>query len=210
MSPRIPTAVAAVLASVLGVAPSSRAGTTITAHQMSLSIKVADQNTNSSSDFKIVRNSQNQKDLFFACVGTTPTKTQSLYVFFDCAGPPPGTATILAIDTQPLTRLATVGSIDFGTPLLKNTKSNGTVVTSIKVPATITIDCGGGPTMASVSGILNLNYSAFPNQGPVCPVSGTMKITGEGSTGSKDSIVDDGSSVKINTRNGGITVIPGS
>jgi len=91
MTPRIPVAV--LLAIALGGPSWSFAGTTITAHQMSsVTLKTVTQITTSKSDTKPSTNSVNAKELFNLCVGAKPAKNEALFIFFDCAGPPPGTA----------------------------------------------------------------------------------------------------------------------
>src|SRR6516162_6430334 len=208
MSPRIPVAV--LLAIALGGPSWSFAGTTITAHQMSsVTLKTVTQITTSKSDTKPSTNSVNAKELFNLCVGAKPAKNEALFIFFDCAGPPPGTAQIKAINTQPLTDLKDVGTIEFGTPLVRTTKGGGTTTTTIKAPATVHIDCGAAAT-ADLSGTINLKYTAFPNSGPVCPSNGSMKVTGTAVSLGTDFVIDDGSILKFNTRDGGITVIPPS
>ncbi|HXZ85316.1 MAG TPA: hypothetical protein VEI82_07480 [Myxococcota bacterium] len=197
----------AALAVAFGVPTWASAGTTITAHQVSMKLNTVTQMTTNKGDGKQDKTTVNQKDLFIACVGTAPTKTEGIFVFFDCAGPPPGRGEIKAINTSPLTDLADIGTITFGTPLVRTTKGGGTTITSIKLPATLEIDCGGAAS-AELSGTLNVSYSAFPNGGPVCPSSGSMKFTGSAAAGGQNFIIDDGSNVKINKRNGGITVDP--
>jgi hypothetical protein len=221
MSSKIPIrtlSVAAMGAALALGAPSlARAGATIvTAHSLSISFHSATEFTNSGGDDKTDKTDVNQKELYNKCVGTAPTKTQGVYLFLsngtglsgDCTTPPL-TATILAIDTQPLTRKAAVGTVTFGDPLIQNTTSHGAILKTIKVPATIHIDCDGAPT-AELNGILNLSYSQFTKGAPVCPISGSIKITGTATDPSapNDVIVDDGSNVKINKRAGGITVVP--
>ncbi|HTO69196.1 MAG TPA: hypothetical protein VMR31_04985 [Myxococcota bacterium] len=211
---RTPTTILVVAATFaaasLFVPARARAGeTVITAHQVTLSVKSVSQLTGDSGNDKPDKIGINQKDLFTVCTTQAPTKTQGVYVFFDCAGPPPGTHTLLAIDTQPVTFIANVGTMTFGEPLVRTTSKGGTVLNSIKVPVTVNINCNGGTTTATLDGILNLNYKAFPNGGPMCPNNGTLKITGFSDSTGVESIVDDGSSMKVNTRNGGITTIPG-
>src|SRR5262249_37138149 len=151
------------------------------------------------------------------CVGTKPTNTQGVYVFFNnntavsgaCTAPP-ASATILAIDTQPLTRKAAVGTITFGEPVIQNTTSHGATLKTIKLPATVHISCNGAMTTAELNGILNLSYKAFTKGAPVCPISGSIKLTGTATdpAAPNDVVVDDGSIVKIHTRAGGISTIP--
>jgi hypothetical protein len=190
-------------------------GTIVTAHSLTISLHSKTEFTNSGGDDKTDSTDVTHKDLYNLCVGTKPTKTQGIYVFFNngvttnCSTPPLS-ATILAIDTQPLTRKAAVGTITFGDPLIENTTGHGATLKSIKVPATININCNGGLTTADVSGVLNLSYSAFTKGAPVCPISGSIKPTGSATdpAAPNDVVVDDGSIVKINKRAGGISTIP--
>ena len=79
---------------------------------------------------------------------------------------------------------------------------------SIKVPATVTISCPTTNTALTLKGVLDLNYAAFPNSGPVCPNTGSLQVTGSGTVSGIDAVIDDGSSIKINKRNVGINSIP--
>ncbi|HTO69195.1 MAG TPA: hypothetical protein VMR31_04980 [Myxococcota bacterium] len=191
--------------------PALRAGagtTTITAHPLSISFRAVSQLTGDSGNQQPEKDGVRSADLYDACVFAPPTKTQGVFIFFDCSGPPPGTATILAIDTQPVTFKANVGTVEFGTPTVLTTVTAGTVLKSIKVPASVTISCPTTNTAMTLNGVLNLNYAAFPNNGPICPSSGSLKLTGGGTVTGIDSIIDDGSSIKINKRNVGINSIP--
>jgi hypothetical protein len=209
----------ACLALMWGASSVARAGVTtiVTAHSTSISLHAKTEFTNNSSDDKTDSTNATDKDLYEACVGTKPTKTQGIYVFFtnatalsgDCTTPPTK-ADIVALDTSPLTNKGLVGTITFDDPLIENTKNKGATLTTIKVPATVTINCGG-TTTADLHGILNLNYKAFSKSLPqVCPVSGSIKVTGSATspTAPNDLVIDDGSLIKINTRDGGISLEP--
>jgi hypothetical protein len=207
---------AAGVALAFGAPTLARAGGTIvTAHSLTISFHAATEFTNSGGDDKTDKTDFKQSDLYQACVGAKPTKTQGVFVFFtnavttDCSTPPT-TATILAIDTQPLTRKAAVGTITFDDPVIVNTQNHGATVKTIKAPATIHIDCNGSTTTAELHGVLNLSYQAFTKGAPVCPISGSIKPTGSATSPSapNDVVVDDGSNVKINKRAVGIATIP--
>jgi len=201
-----------------GLSSFARAGTVVTAHSTSISLHARTEFTNNSGDEKTDSTSASQKDLYQACTGTKPTNTQGIYVFFtsdtDDSGnctTPPDKADILAIDTKPLTFEASVGTIAFGDPLIENTKSHGATLTTIKVPATVHIDCNGSSTTADLRGILNLTYKALSSGKPICPISGSIKVIGSATNPSapEDLVIDDGSSIRINTANGGIASEPG-
>jgi len=214
--------IAALLSAAHGaISPSAIAGTltVVTAHSLSISLKARTEFTDSSKNDKTDSTSASQKDIYRACVpgNPKPTSTQGVYVFFtsatDVSGnctTPPSKADILAIDTKPLTFEAAVGTIDFGDPLIENTKSGGTILTTIKVPATVHIDCNGSTTTADLTGVLNLSYRALSSGKPICPISGSIKLTGSATNPNapNDLVIDDGSSFKINTAAGGIAAEP--
>ncbi|HTO69197.1 MAG TPA: hypothetical protein VMR31_04990 [Myxococcota bacterium] len=207
------------LALLSGPASFARAGsaTIVTAHSTNISLHAKTEFTDKSGNDKTDSSNASQKDLYQACVGTKPTKTQGIYAFFtnatDISGnctTPPTKIDLVALDTSPLTNNGLVGTITLGDPLIETTKSAGATLTAIKVPATVAIDCGG-TTTADLHGILNLNYKQFTKGGPICPISGSLKVTGSATNPSapNDLVIDDGSSIKINTRDGGISVEPG-
>jgi hypothetical protein len=184
-----------------------------------MSFHSATELTNNSGDDKTDKTNVSQKDLYKLCVGASPTKTQGIWLRLDngtalsgACTTPPISGTIEAFDTQPGTKMASVGTITFGDPLIQNTKNKGATVTSIKLPATVNINCTSslGTTTAELNGILNLSYKEFTKGAPVCPISGSIKITGSATapvSGSPvDFVIDDGSNVKINKRAGGVTL----
>ncbi len=180
----------------------------VTGHKMSISLKTASQMTNNSGDLKLDRVTVNTNDLFEACVGDPATKTQGIYLFINRNDLDDNR--IVAVETQPLTELAEVGSIDFDDDadlFVKSTSNHGATLKSASIPAEIEIDCG--PTaLAQLHGIVDLNYKALGQE--MCPNTASVKAVGKGSStlAGGDFIVDDGTSLSAKSRAGGITTFP--
>jgi hypothetical protein len=152
------------------------------------------------------------KDVFKACVGASPTKTQGVYFFINCDPFSMAFNEIDSVDlsTQPPTRLATVGSITFEDPLIDSTK--GMIRKTAKVPVSITIDCNNTHTTTAVlHGIMSLKYSPLA---PVnaCVDSGKVSLVGSGSSNlpgvPATFIVDNGSGITVKKRSPTITSFP--
>jgi hypothetical protein len=182
----------------------------VTGHKMTISLKTLSQMTNSSMDLKFDRVNVNTNDLFEACVGDPPTKTQGIYLFIDCSNL--DNNVIAAVETQPLLELAEVGHIDFDDNAnlnVKSTSNHGTTLKSASIPAEIELDCGL-TAQATLHGIVDINYKALGQD--ICPNSAAVKAVGTGSStlAGGDFIVDDGTSFSVKTRAGGIVTFPPS
>lgn len=191
-----------------GFAGLAKAQAVVTAHKMTISLKTLSEMTTNSGDDRFDRVNANTNQLFEACVGHPPTRTQGIYLFIDCSDP--DNNQIAAVETQPLTLLSSVGSIDFDNNpnlFVRSTSNHGTVLKSASVPAEITLDCGA-PAMASLRGIVDVNYKLLGQD--YCPNSAAVKAVGSGSSSlaGGDFIVDDGTSLQAKPRVGGITTFP--
>jgi hypothetical protein len=205
--------IAAALCALGGMPVVANAGTTggpITAHLLSMTVKSVNQTTNSASQQKFDRTTGNVKDVFQACVESSPTKTQGVYLFLDCSDL--NHNTIAAIDTNPL--FATnvpVGEINFDLDNIVVSTTGG-IVKSSTVPVTVEISCNAGALVTEVSGIMDLQYTAL-GANPSCPSSGSVKITGSGTSNltgliPPTFIIDNGSSITVKKRSGSIVVFP--
>jgi hypothetical protein len=197
-------------AALFALAAPSRAnagGPIITAQQLAITLKTVSQTDTSSGNLKPDNFTAKTNDIFAACVGTPPTKTQGIYLFLNCSDLSVG-GTILAIETQPLTSLAAVGTMAIDTDLLvATTKDAGMTRTSAIAPVEISISCNGGATTAEFFGVMSLKFSALGSA--VCPDSGQVKILGAGhNTPPGDFIVNSGSSIAVKKRAAGISTIP--
>ena len=184
----------------------SAGGALFTAHPLTLTVKGVAQTVNSSKDQKEDKLTVNVKDLFAECRGAQPTKDQAVFLFLNCADLTDNT--IRAISTNPIASLEEIGSIDFDLANAVNTTKNG-VLKSKTVPVSIELTCNGGDTDVTVSGIMNLKFSAL-NAVDACPDSGSVKITGVGQTASAGGpfLVNDGSSITVKKRSTSIFTVP--
>jgi len=190
------------------------AGGAETAHPLSLTLKLAGQTTDKAGDDVVGKLTVKSIDVFEGCTGiSTPTKTEGLYLFINCADP--NSNEIDAVDTSgtptsPPTLLASVGSVDIGAPVIDTQKAGST--TAVIAPVKVNISCNGGDTTATLFGILNLKFSPLMVGGS-CPFSGSMKIVGFGQdpnvqTPDNEFLVNDGSSLSIGKRSSTITTLP--
>ncbi|HXX48478.1 MAG TPA: hypothetical protein VEN47_09635 [Myxococcota bacterium] len=190
------------------------AGGAETAHPLSLTLKLAGQTTDKAGDDVVGKLTVKSIDVFEGCTGiSTPTKTEGLYLFINCADP--NSNEIDAVDTSgtptsPPTLLASVGSVDIGAPVIDTQKAGST--TAVIAPVKVNISCNGGDTTATLFGILNLKFSPLMVGGS-CPFSGGMKIVGFGQdpnvqTPDNEFLVNDGSSLSIGKRSSTITTLP--
>jgi hypothetical protein len=185
-------------------------GAPVTAHLLSMTVKSVSQTTSSKGEDVFDKASGNVKNVFEACVGSPPSKTEGVYLFLDCGNL--NNNVIAAIDTNPLFDTAvSVGQINFDLAnLVVSTK--GGVVTSSTVPVQIAITCNGGALDVGVFGIMDLKYSALGTS-PSCPSSGSVKIVGEGTSNltgliPPTFIVGNGSSITAKKRSGAIVSFP--
>jgi len=106
------------------------AGGAETAHPLSLTLKLAGQTTDKAGDDVVGKLTVKSIDVFEGCTGiSTPTKTEGLYLFINCADP--NSNEIDAVDTSgtptsPPTLLASVGSVDIGAPVIDTQKAGST------------------------------------------------------------------------------------
>jgi len=178
-----------------------QAQTVVSAHELTSSLKIVSQSQSGG----VQKGSFNQKDLFKLCSGNAPTKTQGVFLFLDCADVSTGPV-LAAIETSPLTGLATVGTVTLDGAHAVTTSKGGDLKTEA-IPALIHVDCNG--VVADLNGILNLKFSPLSGGTGTCANTGTLKVTGSGSSSDPNVpaafIVNDGSSIKANKRNGAIT-----
>lgn len=170
----------------------------VTAHEVKLSIKGLAQTTNSNDFLKPDRFTVNQKDVFGACHGAAPAKDEGIFLFLDCTNVPTSlnNNTILLMDTNPVTVLGEIGSVNFDLArFVQNESSKG--LQSASVPATIEIDCDGATV--EVFGIMDINFKDL--DGTQCPNSASVKVTGTGTEVDVFS-VDNGSSISAQKRSG--------
>jgi len=168
----------------------------VTGHPLSIRLKIVHQTTNSSDDQKPEGQSRNEKDLFEACVGTPPTKTQGVFLFLDCADL--STNVIAAIDTtDPNTALTQVGTLEFDMDHEVTTTKTG-VVTQQALPVQITLSCPLSSIDATAFGIMTLKFSEL-DMVDSCPVSGSVKIIGFGDD-PDPLVLNNGSSISIGKR----------
>ena len=181
-------------------------GTLITAHQLNMSIKVVSQTVNSSKDQKEDKVTVDVKDVFAECRGTPPQKDEAVFLFLACTDL--NDNTILAIDTNPVTALEEIGSVDFDLANRVNTTKNGILKSSL-IPVSIELTCNGGDTQIDVTGIMDMNFSPLDPLN-ACPESASVKITGVGDTPSAGGpfLVNSGSSITVKKRSTSILTVP--
>jgi len=140
------------------------------------------------------------------CEGAPPTKTQGVFLFFNCADPTTGTI-IAAINTDPFSGIEQLGTVSFDTDHGIATTKNG-VLTQVMVPIEIDLSCVGDTVTATTFGIMTLKFSALPPSDS-CPLSGSIKILGVGDMpGPAPFVVNNGSSGSIGKRSSSITSFP--
>jgi hypothetical protein len=210
---RICLGISATALLVLGTASRAHAGGgPITAHQLAITLRTISQTDNASLNQIPDRFNAQTKDVFEACTGSAPTKTQGLYLFLDCsvvnAGVDPVPGTILAIETNPLSRITDVATVQIHTDFqVISTKSAGTIRTQLIAPVEIALSCNGASTTATLAGVMTMKYSALSTS--VCPDSASIKILGAGdSVGPGEFTVDAGSLITVKKRAGAIATIP--
>jgi hypothetical protein len=171
------------------------AGGPTTAHKVTITLKTISQTTNSKGDGQPDKVSAKTSDVFAACVGHSPSKTEGIYLFLNCGDPNLSTGTIEAMDTQPLTDLGQVGTLTSDTEfVVVSTKGGGATRTAVSVPVQISISCNAGGTTADLFGIMNVKYSTLGTTS--CPNSVSLKVVGTGFNDPPgDFTVGDGSSV---------------
>ena len=182
-------------------------GGPITAHQLSIKLKTVRQDPNATKgNERPDGGSASQKDVFESCVGSSPTKTQGVYLFLDCSNPTNNL--IAAIDTDPLFDTAVpIGSLDIDTGNGVVTTKNG-IMTKVVVPVVVNVSCNTDTTHLEAPGIMTLKFSAL-GASDACPSSGSISILGTGTDpGPGDFIVNNGSSISIKTRSGSISSFP--
>jgi len=181
-------------------------GGPITAHQLTIKIKALSQTTNGKGDDVGDSTGANQKDVFQTCVGTSPTKTQGMYLFLDCSNL--NNNVIAAIDTNPLFDTAVgTGDVSFDMAHMVTTQKKGVLVKAV-VPVDITLSCNGDATHVDATGIMTINYTALGSS-PACPSSASVSVTGTGVNPQPgDFILNSGSSIKAATRSGAIAAFP--
>lgn len=185
---RIPRLVAFAVVFALPLAANAQ----VTAHKVKLTLKTVSQIVNNKGQDKPDKFTANWKDVFQACVETSPAKDEGIYLFLNCDALNENVIAIM--DTDPVQLIDEIGSVSFDlTRLIQNTK-NG-LVQSASVPATIQLSCGGAE--AEVFGIMDISFKDLDGQ--QCPNSASVKVTGllsEPDTG----VVDNGSSITAGKR----------
>lgn len=203
----IRTLVISVVSLALATPLVASAGTgPITAHPLSIKLKTVTQMSITKGNDRPDNGTANQKDVFESCVASSPTKTQGVYLFMNCADPTINM--IAAIDTDPLFDTAVfVGTVLIDTNHGVGTVKNG-VLTKVIVPVEVQLNCNGGLTQVDAHGILNMKFSALDTS-DACPQSGSITFTGTGTDpGPGDFIVNEGSSITIKNRSGAISSFP--
>ncbi len=193
---------------VAAVPPGHAGGGIVTAHPLSITLKTVSQTTNEKGEHRPDPFTAKTGDVFNACVGRPPSKTEGIYLFLNCTSLDLPNE-IDAIDTQPLTKRASVGTVSFDTTFKVFADKKGTLK-SVSLPVTITIDCTANSvtTTAEFHGTMDLNYTPVGTTTSVCPMSGKVKVTGTAVGAPGNTIVDDGSSITIKNRSASITTLP--
>jgi hypothetical protein len=175
----------------------------ITAHELTITIKSLSQTTDSHDNDKPDKTSVDRKDLFELCVGRRPQSDEGVFLFINCTNL--NQNQIMAIDKNPLTGLQEIGSMDFDLDHAVVTTKNG-VLKSATIPVEVTLECGD--TAVDAFGAIDIKYSDLGAL-DACVESAKVKVTGTGVTpGPGNFIVDDGSSITVKKRDGGITTVP--
>lgn len=201
-SPAILVRILAPLAGALligALAPAS-AHAQVTAHKLKISVKGLGQTVNDANDLKPDSFNANAKDLFEICTGSPPANDEGIYLFLDCEDL--DNNMIAAIDTDPLTLLEEIGSIDFDLGNLV-VKEKGGELKSATVPASIEVDCG--EAALSAQAIIDVAFKALDSA--TCPNTANGKMIGVGSE-DEDFIVDQGSSLNAAKRAAAISTFP--
>lgn len=173
----------------------------ITAHPLDISLKVVSQRL-VNMRYQYNRFTAKEQDIFDACVGRPPAKGEAVYVFVNCDAIE--SSPILAIRTEPLTRLAEVGSLEIDEDRALYTSNKNFELDSIRAPATISVECDGAVFQAR--GIAHLTLKTLV-PGEECLYSGSVKVSGSG-TVPEELLIDEGSKVSLKKRSRSISVIP--
>jgi hypothetical protein len=173
--------VAAVFACISLSALASAARAQESIHSIAFTLKAVTQGTNASADGTQVHSTVRDADIFEACVGTPPTKTQMLSLDIQSCDDP-NQNLINAVDGSNMNIvLAGLGSITFVSDrsALK-TSGGGTVKKSELIPILISIECVAPDASITLSGIADVTYKPFG--GTFCPETISARIIGVGMT----------------------------
>lgn len=173
----------------------------VTAHKVNLSLKGLAQTTTNNDDMKPESFSAKSSDVFEVCTGERPEKDEGVYLFFDCQDL--NNNMIAAIDTDPLSLIQDLGSVDLDLDNAVLKTQNG-VLKSASVPAEIEIECE--EAVFSTFAILDVNYKDLEDE--ACPNNAKAKIIGIGDVEGESFIVDDGSSLDAANRSAAIGAFP--
>jgi hypothetical protein len=176
----------------------ARAGGPTLVYPVAITLKTISQTTTNSGDSKPDPFTAHAKAVFEACQEATPSKTQGIFVLWNCDGL--GNS-IVAAETEPTFQiLQTVGEMFFDMDHLVRTTKKLTTK-SASVPVAITLDCNSSTTTVQIRGIMDVKFAANTSGmgAPiVCPESAKVKVVGSGhNSGVGNFVVDDGSSITI-------------
>ena len=190
----------------------AHAGTAVfTAHPLAFSLRITNQGINKGGDGVAEHMGGRSQDLFSACVGTPPTKTEAVVLFIDCNDPNTNEIDAVDLATGTPALLAHIGSLTFPTTVaVETTTGGGTIPRTEETLAEIDINCTSTVTLtAQVFGVLNVKMLPLSTGGQVCAESGRIRTVGSGNiTSLGDFIVDDGSSIALKPRLAGIIAPP--
>jgi hypothetical protein len=176
----------------------ARAGTTQeSVHSFSITLRSVAQATTTGGDRTAAKSTVRNADIFEACVGQPPTKTQTLDLeFLDCNDPNDLNDNLVnAVDgpnfdiVQPA-----IGAFMFEMDRATYKSSGGdTVEKSAQIPVLLSIECIAPDASLTLEGIANITFKPFA--GTFCPETVKVKLTGFGMTTADPAfLANDGSS----------------
>lgn len=186
----------------LSLPTSADAQVVVTTHPVKAKLKLLFQETGSSGLTKIAKVGADEGDIFEICTGESPTRSQGIFLSFDCANPSQNR--IVAAETDPVSVIAVLGDLSLDTGFAVETQAKTGGLASMVVPASIEISCAGFDLEAS--GVLSLKYKALGSDGPVCPDSATFSFGGRSLVFDEASVVDTGSKLSAGKRSATIEI----